>query len=701
MRSNACRRRISRCRRRSAAATLTSPPSCGSCPRCAYTWRWGAWPTMRSSWRAGSRAGATCSHTDANTCSRERNACSIRIIAAATTPRPDGSPRRCSQLSWRGPASSPASSCPRRCRLLRKPPAMFDPKEFIASLPRRPGVYRMFGAARELLYVGKARSLKDRVGTYFAAGNVHPKVQALTAQIDAIEVTVTNSETEALLLEYNLIKAHKPRFNVVLRDDKSFPYIHLYVEHEFPRLEFYRGAKSAPGRYFGPFPSAGAVRDTLNQLQKLFRIRNCRDSFFANRSRPCLQHQIGRCSAPCVGLITREGYAQDMAAAVKVLEGRSDEVNAELQARMEEAGERLQFELAARIRDQLAALKRIQAQQVVTAEGHRDVDVFAIVGEAGEYAVSVMLVRGGRNLGTTSYFPRAALAEAGEALASFVMQYYASAEAPAQVLLGTPLEEAASLAELLSSRTGRAVEVRHPLRGMAVRWVELTRENAVQALRMRFAQRQGMEEMLLDLSEVLDLPEPPARMECFDISHTGGEGTVASCVVFGPEGPLKKEYRRFNISGVTAGDLLLIDGGAGQISQVHAVLAELGYGDLTLVGVAKGPDRRPGQERLFVHGAAAPVTPAGHSPAARLIQRIRDEAHRFAISGHRRKRARRYNESVLEVVPGLGPAKRRALLKHFGGLQGVMRAGVADLTQVAGIGATLARSLYDHLHPGS
>jgi len=603
---------------------------------------------------------------------------------------------------------------------------VFDPREYIASLPKRPGVYRMFGAGHELLYVGKARSLRDRVGTYFAAGNVNPKVQALVQQITAIEVTVTNSETEALLLEYNLIKAHKPRFNVVLRDDKSFPYIHLCAEHEFPRLMFYRGTRSAPGRYFGPFPNAGAVRDTLNQLQKLFRIRNCRDSFFANRSRPCLQHQIGRCSAPCVGLITRAAYAEDMAAAVKVLDGRSDEVNAELQARMEEAGASLQFERAAQIRDQLAALKRIQAQQVVTAEGHRDVDVFAIVGEAGEYAVSVMLVRGGRNLGTTSYFPRAALAEADEALASFVMQYYASAEAPAEVLLGNPLEDAASLAELLSSRTGHAVEVRHPQRGLAVRWVELTQENAVQALRMRFAQRQGMDEMLQDLSEVLDLPEPPVRLECFDISHTGGEGTVASCVVFGPEGPLKKEYRRFNITGVAPGDdyaalrqalerrykhvrqgevqapdLLLIDGGAGQISQVHAVLAELGYGDLTLVGVAKGPDRKPGQERLFVYGVATPVTPEGHSPAARLVQRIRDEAHRFAITGHRRKRARRYNESVLEVVPGLGPAKRRALLKHFGGLQGVMRAGVADLTQVAGIGATLARSLYDHLHPGS
>jgi excinuclease ABC subunit C len=602
----------------------------------------------------------------------------------------------------------------------------FEHKEYIAALPRRPGVYRMFGADQELLYVGKARSLRDRVGTYFAAGNVDPKVQALVAQIAAIEVTVTNSETEALLLEYNLIKEHKPRFNIVLRDDKSFPYIHLEAQHAFPRLAFYRGARSAPGRYFGPFPSAGAVRDTLNQLQKLFRIRNCRDSFFANRSRPCLQHQIGRCSAPCVGLIAREAYAQDIEAAVKVLEGRSDEVNTELQQRMEAAGARLEFERAAQLRDQLAALKRIQAQQIVTAEAERDADVLAIVGDAGEYCVSVMLVRGGRNLGTTSYFPRAPLAEAGEALASFVMQYYAQAEPPQEVLLALALPDAQALAEALSSKASHTVEVRHPARGLAAKWVELTLENATQALRMRHAQRAGVDEMLAELTRALDLPEPPARVECFDISHTGGEGTVASCVVFGPEGPLKKEYRRFNITGVTPGDdyaalrqalerryrhvrsgeipapdLLLIDGGAGQIAEVHSVLEELGFADLTLVGVAKGPDRRPGQERLFVYGVTAAVILEAHSPALRFIQRIRDEAHRFAITGHRRKRARRYNESVLEVIPGLGPAKRRALLKHFGGLQGVMRAGVADFTQVAGIGATLARSLYDHLHPGS
>jgi len=603
---------------------------------------------------------------------------------------------------------------------------MFDHKPFLAALPKRPGVYRMFGADQELLYVGKARSLKDRVSTYFAARNVDPKVQALVQQITAIEVTVTNSETEALLLEYNLIKAHKPRFNIVLRDDKSFPYIQLCEEHRFPRLAFYRGSRSQPGRYFGPFPNAGAVRDTLSQLQKLFRIRNCRDSFFANRSRPCLQHQIGRCSAPCVGLIGAEAYAQDIAAAVKVLEGRSDEVHAELQARMEQAAAKLEFERAAQIRDQLAALQRVHAQQVVTAEGERDVDVFALVGEAGEYCVSVMLVRGGRNLGTTSYFPRAVLAEPDEALSSFVMQYYASTEPPPEVLLGSRLEDAAPLAEALSGRAGHAVDVRAPARGLAVRWVELTRENATQALRMRFQQKQGMDEMLADLARELDLPEPPQRLECFDISHTGGEGTVASCVVFGPEGPLKKEYRRFNITGVTPGDdyaalrqalerryrhvkdgevpepdVLLIDGGLGQISEVHDVLAALGFADLALVGVAKGPDRKAGQERLFVYGAPTAIQPEAHGPASRLVQRIRDEAHRFAITGHRKRRARRYNESVLEVVPGLGPAKRRALLKHFGGLQGVMRAGVADLTQVAGIGATLARSLYDHLHPGS
>ncbi len=602
----------------------------------------------------------------------------------------------------------------------------FDPKEYVASLPRRPGVYRMYGPEGVLLYVGKAKNLKDRVATYFSPGNVIPKVQALVQQIAAIEVTVTNSETEALLLEYNLIKEHKPRFNVVLRDDKSFPYIHLATDHEYPRLAFYRGPRNQPGRYFGPFPNAGAVRETLQGLQKLFLIRNCRDTFFANRGRPCLQHQIGRCSAPCVGLISREAYAEDVASAVKVLDGRSSEVNAQLQVRMEEAAGRLEFERAAQIRDQLAALKRIQAEQIVTAEADRDADVLAIVGEPGEYAVSVMLVRGGRNLGTTSYFPRATLAEPEEALRSFMSQYYALQDPARELFVGTELPDADSLAQILAGRAAHEVRIRRPQRGIAAKWIELGAENATQALRMRLAQRRGAEEMLAALADALDLPEPPSRIECFDISHTGGEGTVASCVVFGAEGPLKKEYRRFNITGVTPGDdygalrqalerryarirtgeipapdLLLIDGGAGQVREVHSVIAGLGFEDLTLVGVAKGPDRRPGQERLFIHGAAAPLALDPHSPALHLVQRVRDEAHRFAITGHRRKRARRHSESVLEAIPGLGPAKRRALLKHFGGLQGVLRAAMAEFEQVEGIGQSLARTIYDHLHPGA
>ncbi len=606
----------------------------------------------------------------------------------------------------------------------------FDPRDYIPNLPRRPGVYRMYSVAEdgtaELLYVGKARNLRDRVGNYFLASNVDPKVQALVSHIGRIEVTLTNSETEALLLEYNLIKQHKPRYNIVLRDDKSFPYIYLPAGHEYPRLVFYRGARNLPGRYFGPFPSAGAVKETLQHVQKIFRIRNCRDTFFENRSRPCLQHQIGRCSAPCVKLISREDYSRDISAAVKVLEGRNNEVNAELAQAMESAAQNLEYERAAALRDQLAALKQVQAQQIVTAEGDRDIDVFALVGEPGEYAVTVMIIRGGRNLGATSYFPKGSLAEPGEALASFIMQYYADTPPPAEVLVNLELAEAEALGAALAARSGTATRVWRPSRALPARWVAMTVENATQSLRMRRARRAGVEEMLTALGALLGLAAPPKRLECFDISHTAGEGTVASCVVFGPEGAVKKEYRRFNISGVTPGDdygalrqaigrryervragevpapdVLLIDGGLGQINEVHGVLEPLGFGGLKLVGVAKGADRRPGQERLFVFGADQPILPPADSPALRVIQRIRDEAHRFAITGHRRRRARRHNESVLETVPGLGPAKRRALLRHFGGMHGVLRAGVSDLAAVSGIGTTLAHTLYDHLHPGA
>jgi excinuclease ABC subunit C len=602
----------------------------------------------------------------------------------------------------------------------------FDPREYIPSLPRRPGVYRMYGYQGELLYVGKARNLRDRVGNYFLASNVDPKVQALVGHIARIEVTLTNSETEALLLEYNLIKEHKPRYNIVLRDDKSFPYIYLPSGHEYPRLVFYRGPRSLPGRFFGPFPSAGAVKETLQSVQKIFRIRNCRDTFFENRSRPCLQHQIGRCSAPCVKLISREDYARDIGAAVKVLEGRNDEVSGELTRAMEKAAEALQFERAAALRDQLAALKQVQAQQIVTAEGDRDIDVFALVGEPGEYAISVMIIRGGRNLGSTCYFPKGALTEPNEALASFLMQYYAETPAPPEILVNLELAEAEALIAALNDRSGTSSRLWRPSRALPARWLAMTVENATQALRMRRARRADIEEMLVSLGELLGLETPPKRLECFDISHTAGEGTVASCVIYGPEGPIKKDYRRFNITGITPGDdygalrqalkrryervragealapdVLLIDGGLGQINEVHAELEQLGFGTLKLVGVAKGPDRRSGQERLFVHGTETPIVPGPDSKALRVIQRIRDEAHRFAITGHRKRRARRHNESVLETIPGLGPAKRRALLRHFGGMQGLMRAGVVDLEAVTGIGTTLARTLYDHLHPGA
>ena len=576
----------------------------------------------------------------------------------------------------------------------------------------------------ELLYVGKAASLRDRVGSYFQQSRQAPKVEALVKQIRHIEVTVTPSETEALLLEYNLIKEHRPRFNVILRDDKSFPYIQL-LAHDFPRLAFYRGSRTGKGRYFGPFPGTTAVRETLNQLQKLFLLRNCRDSFFANRSRPCLQHQIGRCSAPCVGLISREDYARDVDAAVLVLEGRSREVNELLETRMQAAAERLDFEAAAAFRDQLASLKQVQAEQVVTAGAERDLDVFAVVGEPGDYGLSLLLVRAGRILGTTGFFPRG-LGTPEEVLASFLVQHYAREEPPRTVLVNLLLPDAAALEEALAQRNERTVRVQKAERGLLLRWTQMAAENATQALRMRAARRQDASDLLVALGEALGLPSPPQRLECFDISHTSGEGTVASCVVYGPDGALRKEYRRFNIEDVAAGDdyaalaqavrrrftriragesplpdVLFIDGGAGQLAAVGPVLDELGFDSLCVIGVSKGADRRVGQERLHRREGGAPFTLPADSPALRVIQRVRDEAHRFAIAGHRKRRARRYQESILETVPGLGPAKRRELLKAFGGLQGVLRAGVADLAQVKGIGAGLAPVIYDHLHPGA
>ena len=601
-----------------------------------------------------------------------------------------------------------------------------DLRGYVATLPQRPGVYRMYAADGELLYVGKAARLRDRVGSYFGNQGQAPKVAAMVRRITRIEVTVVNSEQDALLLECNLIKAHRPRYNIMLRDDKSFPYILCQAGHEFPRLVFYRGPQPRNARLFGPFASAHAVKEVLLHLQKVFKIRNCRDSFFANRSRPCLQYQIGRCSAPCVALIGRADYARDLAGAIGVLEGRNAEVIGELQARMESAAAELKFEDAARLRDQLRELQEIRSQQLANAQREADTDVIAIAGEPGQYAICVLPVREGQNLGTASHFPASALSEPAATLADFLLLYYSREPAPPEILINIELPDHEPLAQALESAAGRALQLRVPQRGLKRQWLELALENARNALRMRSLRAELALEGMQLLARVLDLPKPPERVECFDVSHTAGEGTVASCVVFTPEGARKNQYRRYNIEGFTPGDdygamhqallrhgariasgerprpdLLLIDGGAGQVDAAVSALAEAGCQGLAVVGVAKGADRRPGQERLFRPGEPIPIVLEADSAALHFIQRVRDEAHRFAITGHRRRRARRYRESILETVAGRGPARRRALLSHFGGLQGVMRAGVADLEKVAGVGAAMARSIYDHLHPGA
>jgi excinuclease ABC subunit C len=604
-------------------------------------------------------------------------------------------------------------------------PPQFDAKTFVETLPNKPGVYRMLDAQGEILYVGKARNLKNRVGSYFQASNVQPKVLALVAKTANMEVTITNSETEALLLEFNLIKKHRPRFNVVLRDDKSFPYLHLESAHEFPRLAFYRGSRREPGRYFGPYPSAGAVRETLQQLQKLFRIRNCEDTYFANRSRPCLQYQIQRCTAPCVGLIGPDSYARDVAAAAKVLEGRNDEVSEDLAKRMEAAAERLDFEEAAQIRDQLAKLKVIQAQQIVTAGADHDADVIGVASTNGEYCVALMFVRAGRSLGSTTFFPKAQFAELDEVLEAFTAQYYLEREAPAEIIVEQDFDEMQVLEAALAQRSSHKVRISSSVRGIRARWLEMMQNNAREALQMRGLARASIETSLEDLRDAFELEDAPTRLECFDISHTSGTDTVASCVVFGVEGPLKSDYRRFNISGIQPGDdyaamhqalsrrykrvkdgeivkpdVLLIDGGKGQLAEAERVLQELGVQGITLIGVAKGPDRRPGQEQLFLLGRDVPTILPPDSRALHLVQRVRDEAHRFAIAGHRRKRAKRHSQSILETIPGLGPVKRRELLKQFGGLQGILRAGIDDFVQIRGLGRELAEVIYEHLHPG-
>ncbi|MGH8495214.1 MAG: excinuclease ABC subunit UvrC [Gammaproteobacteria bacterium] len=599
----------------------------------------------------------------------------------------------------------------------------FDAASFTRSLTQRPGVYRMRDTGGRVIYVGKARNLKKRVGSYFSRKAGDAKTAALVRQTADVEVTVTDTESEALLLEYNLIKAHKPRFNVVLRDDKSYPYIHVSTTHDFPRLSFYRGSRKQPGRYFGPYASARSVRETLSQLQRLFQLRQCNDNFFRNRSRPCLQYQIQRCSAPCVAYIDRETYARDVEDAIHFLEGRNREVISSFARRMETAAAELDFERAARYRDHIATLNRVVESRVATSQRPGAADVVAAAVEGGVHCVAVMFVRAGRNLGSRTFFPRAHDTSPRELLTAFLPQYYLEREAPAEILTGEPVEDAGLLESALSERAGRSVRVRHRVRGERARWLRMTQANAREALAMRLASHSSLAAQREGLREALGLDEAPQRIECFDVSHTGGESAVASCVVFGPEGPMRSAYRRFNIEGIAPGDdyaalaqalmrrytrlkrgeapmpdVLLVDGGRGQVAQVAQVLEELQVEGVTIVGVAKGAARRPGQERLFLAGRNRPLILPASSGTLHLVQQIRDEAHRFAIAGHRQRRARQRRVSVLESVPGLGPKRRRALLKSFGGLQGVSRAGIDDLASVKGISRRLAETVYETFH---
>ncbi|WP_024890043.1 excinuclease ABC subunit UvrC [Luteimonas huabeiensis] len=622
--------------------------------------------------------------------------------------------------------------------------AGFDGKAFVATLSTAPGVYRMLAADGSVLYVGKAASLRKRVANYFSATPKPTRIMSMVSQIAAIEVTATRTEAEALLLENQLIKSLKPRYNVMLRDDKSYPYV-LLTSEQWPRLAFHRGPRGLPGRYFGPYPSASSVRETLNVMHKLFRLRSCEDSVFRNRSRPCLQHQIGRCSAPCVGLVDRDDYAEAVRRATLFLDGRSGELSEELAQAMERAAEALDFERAAALRDLIATIRSLQARQYVDGR-IADLDVLACAMQGSQACVLLLAFRDGRNLGTRAFFPRTAGSEdPAEVLAAFVSQYYAEQPPPREIVLDRAIDDVELLQEAFSAAAGRRVQIKTSVRSERAGYVDLARRNAAMALAARIDSQSAQRARLEALRELLGLDRAPQRIECFDISHTMGEATVASCVVFDAEGPVRSQYRRYNIVGVAPGDdyaamhqaltrrfrraaaalageggapeegdaaadaprpargdavlpdVLLIDGGAGQVAQARDVLGALGIEGVLLVGVAKGEARRAGHETLLLPDGRE-IRPGPDSAGLQLVQQVRDEAHRFAITGHRGRRQKARNVSRLEDIPGIGPRRRANLLRHFGGLAGLKAAGAEEIAQVDGVNAALARRIYDSLH---
>lgn len=598
----------------------------------------------------------------------------------------------------------------------------FDPAAFAAGLSHKPGVYRMLDSGGTVIYVGKARDLKRRVASYFSGKATDAKTMAMVRVVAGIEVTVTRTETEALLLEYNLIKEHRPRYNVLLRDDKSYPWIRISTEQEFPRISFYRGAKPKQGRIFGPYPNAASVRSTVNLLERLFRLRNCEDSMFSNRSRPCMQYQIQRCTAPCVGFITADDYARDVADATSFLEGKSGNVIESVAGRMEEAAASRNYELAARYRDRLRALQATRAEQLVT-RGPADCDIVALAREGSVVCITVLFCRGGRLLGSRNHFPQHADDAAdSDVMRAFLLQYFGGRAAPAEILVDRKVDDAEGLALLFGANGKRKVQIRWRLRGDRARWVAMAATNAVQGAAQQSRSQESVSEQLDVLAAALALERRPERIECYDISHTAGVATVASCVVFGSAGPLKSAYRRFNIADVEPGDdyaamkqvlqrrfrlvpepgqrpdIVLIDGGKGQLHVAADALAERGIEGVVLVGIAKGEGRRPGRETLHVAGRARPLTLEPTSAAMHLVQQIRDEAHRFALAGHRGRRQKAQRQSPLDAIAGLGPKRRQALIRHFGGLKALASAGVDDLVRVKGISRSLAERVYGLFH---
>ena len=589
---------------------------------------------------------------------------------------------------------------------------MFDAKAFVAGLPNLPGVYRMLGSGGGALYVGKARDLKKRVASYFTKTAQSPRIQMMLGQVASMEVTATRSEGEALLLENNLIKSLTPRYNILFRDDKSYPYLTV-TGHEFPRLGFHRGAKDRRHRYFGPFPHAYAVRESIQLLQRVFQLRTCEDTVFENRSRPCLLHQIRRCTAPCTGKIGAAQYAEDVANAVLFLEGREDDVIQGLTEKMNAAAEARRYEQAAAYRDQVRALSRVQVRQYVESNRGVDADVVACVIEGEIACVNLVMIRGGRHVGDRSFFPANAEGAApGEVISAFLEQHYLE-QPPPSLVVASEVDEIAL----------EGIQLVTPSHGERRVWLDMARKNALLAIAQRVRDRATQENRMLALRDALGLPEGAQRIECFDISHTMGEATVASCVVYDRQQMQKSEYRRFNIRGVTPGDdygamrqvlsrryervtaeagkipdLILIDGGKGQVSAARAALVELGLHQVCVVGVAKGAERKPGLEELIVESDARTLQLAPSHPGLHLIQAIRDEAHRFAIVGHRARRGRTRTTSMLNEIPGIGAKRRQALIEHFGGLRGVQAAAIDDIAKVAGISRPLAERIYRHLH---